>query len=141
MAHERINVRTRKMTSRVRDKVVPRRANIILKGDEKVKFLTIGTWRDVFYNLPKAEQAKILSAECEYLMAYKKKSADRWHYYSDPQQSQGITIGEYKDLEEFSQYLQSPALGACYANKQVIPLVEWDVERYQVFMKQLRAMK
>ena len=106
-----------------------------------MKFLTIGTFKDTVSALSQAEKTKLNLAAVEYILAYKKKMGNKWHFYFDPAGTRAISIGEYGNIEEYSQSLQSPAAAAGYMNYESIPLIEVDVKAYQAWVDSQKSAK
>jgi len=106
-----------------------------------MKFLTIGTIKDIFYTLPQAEQSKLMVASIKYLLAMKKKLGDKWHFYEVAGWDRMVGIGEYDSLEELSQALQSPAAQAGYMNYESYPLIEMDVKAYKAWVDSQKPAK
>ena len=107
-----------------------------------MKFLTIATFKDTLYALPQAELNKQMVAAIEYILGYKKKMGDKWHFYSDPTGSLSVSIGEYNSLEEYAQSLQaSPTAMAGYMEYESTPLIEMDVKAFQVWVDSQKSAK
>jgi hypothetical protein len=106
-----------------------------------VKFLTIGTIKDIFYTLPQAEQSKLMVETVKELLAQKKKMGDKWHLYSAAGWNRIIGIGEYNSLEELSQALQTPAAQAGYMNLETYPLIDMDVKALKAWIDSQKPPK
>ena len=106
-----------------------------------MKFMTIGTFKDTVSALPQAEKNKLNLAAVEYVLAYKKKMGDKWHFYSDPGGNRVISIGEYDSMDEYSQSLQSPAAQAGYMYYESIALIELDEKSIKTLVDTLKARK
>jgi hypothetical protein len=106
-----------------------------------MKFLTIGTFKDTVSALPQAEKTKLNLAAVEYILAFKKKMGNKWHFYMDPGGNRAISIGEYSSIEEYSQSLQSPAAAAGYMNYESIPLIEGDEKALKAWVDSQKAAK
>jgi len=106
-----------------------------------MKFLTIGSFKESVYALPQAEQTKLMVGAVEYVLNYKKKMGDKWHFYSEPSMRRTISIGEYASLEEYAQSLQSPTAAAGFMNYECIPIVELDVKTYQAWVDSQKKAK
>ena len=106
-----------------------------------MKFLTIGTVKDVFYTLPQAEQTKFWLAAIKHILALKKKMGDKWHFYMDPGANRSVSIGEYNSVEEYSQSLQSPIAAAGLMNYESHPLIEMDEKAYKAWVDSQKSAK
>jgi hypothetical protein len=108
-----------------------------------MKLLTIGTIKDTFYTLPRAEQVKLnISAE-EYNLKIKKQMGDKWHFYLVPGwDGMLVCITEVASVEELYQLLaQSPIVAAGFWKYKTYPLIETSVKSLEASLAFWKAAK
>jgi hypothetical protein len=94
-----------------------------------MKFLTIGTVKDVFRTLPQAEQKRLWKENAQWALDFKKKMGDKFNLYAEVGWGRLVSISEYNSVEEYSQSLESPPMAqAGFINYESYPLIEMDEE-------------
>jgi len=108
-----------------------------------VKFLTIGTFKDVYYTLPQAERQKIGVAQYEYNVNVKKKMGDKLGFYSVPGHDRMLVfITEVSSVEELGQFFaQAPVVAAGFFKYESYPLIEFDVKALEAMQASYKAAK
>jgi hypothetical protein len=108
-----------------------------------MKFLTIGTFKDVRYTLPQAEQKKQGVLQYEYNVEMKKKMGDRMHFYTVPGWDRMIVIiWEVSSVEELAQMIGgAPVVAAGFLKYESYPLIEADVKSFEATLASLKAAK
>jgi hypothetical protein len=106
-----------------------------------MKFLTISTFKDTFYTLPKAEQNKFLESSVQWITDLKKKLGNKFMFYSLPGWGRTVSISEFNTLEEYAQSLQSPSAAAGFNNFESYPVIEADEKMLNDYLKAMKAAK
>ena len=102
-----------------------------------MKFMTISTFKDIFYELPQDEKAKQYRQAVEYILGLKQKMGDKFHFYSTVGWGRAVSIGEYDSVEEYYQSLQSQAAQAGYMNYESYALIEADEQFLKSYLEQM----
>ena len=108
-----------------------------------MKFLTIGTFKDVYYTLPQDERQKLGVAQSEYNLETKKKMGDKWHFYGVPGWDRMLeSVCEVGSMEELSQMYQgAPIVAAGFWKHETYPLVELDEKAMEASLERYKAAK
>ena len=100
-----------------------------------MKFMTIASFKDTFYTLPKDEQKELLVEGVQWVVDLKKKMGDRFVFYHSPGWNRQISIGRYEDLETYNESLQSPISNAGFMSYESYPLIELDDHKLDSYLQ------
>jgi len=106
-----------------------------------MKFLTIGTVKDVFYTLSQAQQNRLMVSTLEYGLQFKKKMSDKIDFYIEAGWGRIVSISEFNSVEEYYQSLQSPMAQAGFLNYESYPLIDMDEKAFEAALASLKAAK
>jgi hypothetical protein len=104
-----------------------------------MKFLTIGTFKDTLYMLPRAEYLKLMVPGVQWVVDLKKKMGTKYSFYMTVEGKRSISIGEYSSFEEYFQSLQSPVAEAGHMNYESYPLIEYDEKSLKAAVAAVKA--
>jgi hypothetical protein len=102
-----------------------------------MKFLTIGTFKDTYYTIPRAEQQKLHASQIEYNLELKKKMGDKFHMYGVPGWDHMIVfVFEFGNFEELSQvFMAAPVVTAGFFSYKSYPLLEMDEKTFEALLE------
>jgi hypothetical protein len=106
-----------------------------------MKFVTMGSYKEVFHTLPKQEQLELIRGDLEFWIKMKTKMGNRISYYGMPGWNRAMSIGDFENIEEFNLSLQNPTSIAGLVNVESYPLIESDLKILKTSLKQMKAAK
>jgi hypothetical protein len=108
----------------------------ITKRRRKMKFLTIGSLKDIYYTLPPSERGQLLEASVNYIKQ-EKKAGRILEFYFLVGWNRVASISELSSAQAVYQHLNSSPIGT-YMNYETYPLADLDeavnimLERYKL---------
>ena len=97
-----------------------------------MKFLTIGSLKDVFYTLPPAEQQKLAKALIDFMK--QRKKAEVLEMYSMAGWNRFMIIAEHKSAESLLEAIMANPMGAFY-DFETYPIAEVTDEMLKAYLK------
>jgi hypothetical protein len=108
-----------------------------------MKFLTIGTFKDAYYTIPRAERQKISISQYEYNVRVMKKMGDKLGFYTVPGYDRMLVfIIDVDSVEELGQFFaQAPVATTGFLKYESYPLIKADVKAMEAILASLKAAK